>query len=71
MGKMNFCIMRKQRHRSAQINEPRASNRDIEIGKILGLTIAGQNDYCNTITIVNNPIAILLLFQLHIAILLH
>ena len=29
--------------------------------KFLGLTIAGQNDYCDTIAIVKNPIAILLL----------
>ena len=36
----------------------------------VGLTIAGQNDYCDTITIVKNPIAILLLLQLPIAILL-
>ena len=36
----------------------------------LGLTIAGQNDYCDTITFVKNPIAILLLLQLPIAILL-
>ena len=38
----------------------------------IGLTIAGQNDYCDTITIVKNPIAILLhvLLQLPIAILL-
>ena len=32
--------------------------------KVLGLTIAGQNDYCDTITIVENTIAILLLLQL-------
>ena len=35
----------------------------------IGLTIAGQNDYCDTITIVKNPIAILLLLQIPIAIL--
>ena len=36
----------------------------------LGLTIAGQNDYCDTITIAESNIAILLLLQVPIAILL-
>ena len=43
---------------------------DWRSGGSIGLTIAGQNDYCDTITIVKNPIAILLLLQLPIAILL-
>ena len=37
---------------------------------MIGLTIAGQNNYWDTITIVKNPIAILLLLHFPIAILL-
>ena len=36
----------------------------------LGLTVVGQNDYCNTITIAKSTVAILLLLQVPIAILL-
>ena len=43
--------------------------RSLSVGVLkIGLTIASQNDYCDIITIVKNPIAILL--QLPIAILL-
>ena len=36
----------------------------------LGLMFAGQNDYCDTITIAKSTVAILLLLQVPIAILL-
>ena len=38
---------------------------------MLGFTISGQNDYCNTITIAKSTVAILLLLQVPIELTLH
>ena len=42
----------------------------VYIAQRIGLTIAGQNDYCDTISIAKSTIAILLLLQVPIAVLL-